>query len=136
MTSRESDFNAFGSPHEMNAHVSSNRFRNEQQIRGHDEDDSPPTRGLRTHVIGAGNQKMVIQAEQQRSEHRKRQENESGSFLPCPDEGHCEQRTDEHDHDHEDRSWWIESNTQFTVGDTVRNADQQVGNNDGGHVLS
>ncbi len=87
-------------------------------------------------VIAAGDQKMMIEAEWQRSKHRKRQENESDSFLRCPDERHCEQRTDQHDHGHEDRSWWIESNAQFTVRKTMGNVDQEVGNNDGGHVLS
>jgi hypothetical protein len=51
------------------------------------------------------------------------------------DERQCEQRTDQHDHGHEDRSW-IESNAQFTVRKTMGNVDQQVGNNDGGHALS
>ena len=87
-------------------------------------------------VIGAGDQKMMIEAEQQRSKHRKQQENESDSFLRCSDERHCEQRTDQHDHGHEDRSWWIESNAQFTVRKPMGNVDQQVGNNYGGHVLS
>jgi hypothetical protein len=54
---------------------------------------------------------------------------------PLP-QRHCEQRTDQHDHGHKDRSWWIESNAQFTVRKTMGNVDQQVGNNDGGHVLS
>jgi hypothetical protein len=63
-------------------------------------------------------------------------ENESDSFLRCPDERQCEQRTDQHDHGHEDRSWWIESNAQFTVRKTMGNVDQQAGNNNGGHVLS
>ena len=40
------------------------------------------------------------------------------------------------DHDHEDRGLRIESNAQFTVRKTMGNVDQQVGNNDGGHVLS
>lgn len=40
-------------PEEMNAHVSSNRLRDEQSIRRKDERDSPRTRGLRMHVIWA-----------------------------------------------------------------------------------
>jgi hypothetical protein len=63
-------------------------------------------------------------------------QNKPDSLLGCPDERHCEQRTDQHDHHDEDRSWWIESNAQFTVRKTMGNVDQQVGNNDGGHVLS
>src|SRR5262249_17396424 len=104
----------------MNAQVSSNRLRDEQSIRCEDKGDSPWAGGLRTHVIGAGNKKMVIQTEWQRSEHRKRQENKPDSFLRRPDKRHCKQRTDQHDHDHEDGGWRIESNLQFTVLKTVQ----------------
>jgi len=50
-------------PEEMNAYVSSNRLREEQSIRREDKGDSPWTRGLQTNVIGADNQKMMVQAE-------------------------------------------------------------------------
>ncbi len=50
-------------PEEMNADVSSNRFRDEQQICGHDKRGSPCTRRLRMDVIWANSQKMVIQTE-------------------------------------------------------------------------
>ena len=50
-------------PEEMNAYVSSNRLREEQSVRREDKGDSPCTRGLQTNVIGAGDQKMMIEAE-------------------------------------------------------------------------
>src|SRR5215472_2830689 len=52
-----------GKPEEMNPQVGSNRLRDEQSIRCEDKDDSPWAGRLRTHVIGTGNKKMVIQAE-------------------------------------------------------------------------
>ena len=52
-------------PEEMNAEVSSNRFRDEQQIRGQDKRDPPRNRRLRMDVIWANRKKMVIQTEQQ-----------------------------------------------------------------------
>src|SRR5215470_11834249 len=79
---------------------------------------------------------MMIEAEYQRSKHRKRQENKPDLLLRRPNERHCEQRTDQHDHDHEDRSWRIESNAQFTVHKTVDDVDQQVSDNDSGRVLA
>ena len=53
----------FASPEEMNAHVGSNRLRDEQYIRGQDKGGTPSTRGLRMDVIGAGDEKMMIAAE-------------------------------------------------------------------------
>jgi hypothetical protein len=67
-TQQPSGFDGFarspsGNPEEMYAQVSSNRLGDEQSIRREDKGNSPCTRGLQTNVIGAGNQKMVIQAE-------------------------------------------------------------------------
>jgi len=53
----------FRKPEKTDSHVSSNRLGNEQQVRGQDERESPRAGGLRTHVIGAGNQKVMVQAE-------------------------------------------------------------------------
>jgi hypothetical protein len=50
-------------PEEMNAYVSSNRLRDEQSLRREDKHDSPCTRGPQTRVIGACDQKMMIEAE-------------------------------------------------------------------------
>ena len=50
-------------PEEMNAYVSSNRLRDEHSVRCEDKDDSPWAEGLQTNVIGAGDQKMMIEAE-------------------------------------------------------------------------
>jgi hypothetical protein len=52
-----------GDPKEMNAQVGSDRLGDEQSICREDKGNSPCTRGLQTNVIGAGNQKMVVQAE-------------------------------------------------------------------------
>jgi hypothetical protein len=53
----------FRNPEEMNADVSPNRLRDEQQISGQDKCSAPSTRWLRMDMIWASSQKMVIQAE-------------------------------------------------------------------------
>ncbi len=92
--------------------------------------------GLRMDVIWANSQKMVIQTEQQRSEHRKRQENEAESFFGCPKERHCDQRQDQHNHDDEDRGRRSKADAEFTMGKTMHDVDQQASNNNSGRVLS
>jgi hypothetical protein len=54
----------FSSAEEMNARVSANCLRNQQQVRGHSKRGSPLVRGLRVNVIWASRQKVVIQAEE------------------------------------------------------------------------
>src|SRR5262245_12703358 len=78
---------------------------------------------------------MIVQAEKERSEHGKRQENESESFLPCPNQPHCDQRKGKYNHDDEDRARKWKSNAQFTVRKTVRDVYEQVSHDDGGGVL-
>ncbi len=54
----------FGDPEEVNSDVGSNCLRDEQSISRENERDSPRTRRLRMHVIGAHDYKVVIQTEQ------------------------------------------------------------------------
>src|SRR5215470_434901 len=55
--------NLSSNPEQVNAYVSSNRLRDEQSVRRQDKGVSPCTRGLQANVIGAGDQKMMIEAE-------------------------------------------------------------------------
>jgi hypothetical protein len=69
---------------EIKTHISSNGFRQKQQVRGENKCGSPWTGRLLSDVIRTHDHKMVVKAEYQRSRHGECQESQAEPSLRCP----------------------------------------------------
>ena len=81
----------------MNAYPRTNCFGNHQSIGCEDERSSPQASGLRVHVVRALCNEVTVEAEKQGSEHREREESETGTLPPTPRKACRDYRRDHND---------------------------------------